>query len=246
MDRIIGSMAGREVGAGKQTTSSVHDSILMVFFDSVAYTPGALNKAADGTVKQLGLTSGRKAMSTFLATALKPYNPQFKVCYAKVMDGAILGQIHAEIKDLFGDLLDMPNNPLLSGFTIIVHAAGNELRNPNNKSNIAYLAEMPPDIVADHEAYTKTLHAFPNFIHKGTGGSQCYGPSVSDTRRLEYDGMTTEIRRHLVGLKFVLSEVATRKHMIMRTGDGFRTPEVAKNTAVMVKHSKASISASHS
>ena len=94
--------------------------------------------------------------------------PRYKAVFAKVMPGAEIKDIVATLKNIFGDLLNTVKNPLLAPFTVVIHAACNEMTSPkkNTRRKSVMLTEFTPEIFAAFLEYCEIMQAFPNCVHK--------------------------------------------------------------------------------
>ena len=73
------------------------------------------------------------------------------------------------------------------------------------------------------------MKAFPRCIHGGFGSSECFCPTGSEAKKADYAEMVDNIVSNLEGILLMFSEVAIRKHLIMKEGDPFHHDNMASN-----------------
>ena len=223
-------MGGRQVQQNGEVVVTKHDMMMIALSDSGDSTSGSLCMNGNGAIQSNEGASGMKAQSAAYAAGLKAYNPDCRSIYAKICPGGTLENLLDELVAYFGeDMLAIENNPLLAPFLPVIKCSGNEFRNPNNNSKTVWIPQITEENIKVYARYVKIMKAFPRCIHGGFGSSECFCPTGSEAKKADYAEMVDNIVSNLEGIPLMFSEVAIRKHLIMKEGDPFHHDNMASN-----------------
>ena len=117
----------------------------------------------------------------------------------------------------------------------MVQTCGNEFRNENRKSKVAWDPKMTEKNKLTYERYRNIMKAFPRSVHSGFGSADCFCPDGTETRKEQYAEIVENIIEHLKDIPLMFSEVAIRKKLVMKYGDPYHQEDMAKNMEIQVQ-----------